>query len=240
MRSCNDSTVSPRRRVPPLGRGSSASTSSVTRCTVHPVTFTPNARRVSTACQPGKAGSNAGCVLRFARRTRRARPAREWCQTPAIATRSRSWRAAASTTSSCSITVKSAPVTVAVHELGGDAARFARQQRHRDGRRARRHREELHRASPKRSSLFPMPILQAARRPTLPARVAPGHARNQSPPSTGQIVVTGASDIRRVPEEAATAMSTTPKASQIVTMASGRSSRCCPGRGTRTWPRTAT
>ena len=65
MRSCSDSSVSSgsmgTRRWARIGPSSSAS---VAMWTVQPVSVTPEASAWATACQPLKAGSRLGCVLR--------------------------------------------------------------------------------------------------------------------------------------------------------------------------------
>ena len=66
IRSCSDASVSPGRTgTTSWARIGPASISTVARCTVHPVSGTPAARASRTPCQPGKAGSRAGCVFRM-------------------------------------------------------------------------------------------------------------------------------------------------------------------------------
>ena len=66
IRSCSVSSVSPGRTgTTSWARIGPASISRVARCTVHPVSGTPAARASRTPCQPGNAGSRAGCVLRI-------------------------------------------------------------------------------------------------------------------------------------------------------------------------------
>src|SRR5690606_15334404 len=67
-----------------------------TKCTVDPVTLPPIASASATACMPGNAGSNAGCVLitRFGKVSRNAGPSS--FMNPAETTRSGSYAATAS------------------------------------------------------------------------------------------------------------------------------------------------